>query len=580
MLGNRTWCLLLASLALASQARAQIEVDWWKAYDLPESFDGDSVTYSVATNPSGAVFAAVRTSFFSASRFVRFGPAGALTSSVLSPANLVFSRGLSAPSGEVYFAGWGSPGQGYRIVKLAANGAILWNQTVVATNDQRVEALFDASGNFALVGANQNAAGLTIVRGFTSSGAVAYSHDFDVGPASESAYEAVLDANGDVVVAGSADTRAMVAALDVGSGQIAWSVIDAGALGLGAKYVALARGANGEIAVAGNTMLAGSSDVRVRTLDSAGAVLWSVALDAGANTAETVTDIEYSSDGALWVSGHTFASGQTASFFLRFPRGSSVPALLLWNSDPNLVWSQAKQLFAGGPGQMWALADFLEVGAPFQVGAFQLDFDGAVRIEFGASFDENGSEKQLFCFARGPGQTFAVGGRSEDVPGGGSFFDPVSMVAKFDFSEAPREYCQAQTNSAGCVPVLSCSGRASVTSTQPFTIRFGDVISAAAGLYFYGATGASSTPFFGGLKCVASPVSRSPLLIAGSSGPAPCQSELAMDWNAFARGLLGGAPAPELNVPGTTIYLQCWSRDGAAAFGTNLSSALQYVVLP
>ncbi len=68
--------------------------------------------------------------------------------------------------------------------------------------------------------------------------------------------------------------------------------------------------------------------------------------------------------------------------------------------------------------------------------------------------------------------------------------------------------------------------------------------------------------------------------IAGSSGSAPCQGELSIDWNAFARGQLGGAPAPELSVPGITIYPQRWSRDGAAVFGTNWSSALRYVVLP
>jgi hypothetical protein len=581
MLRQQAWCCFLAGIALASDASAQIEVDWWRAYDLPESYDGDSVTHSVALSASGAVFTAVRTYYFAypATRFLRYSPAGALTSSVLGPAGLVFSRSLLAPSGDVYFAGWGGPAQGYRLVKLATNGALLWTQTIVAAPDQRVELLFDANGDVALVGADQNT-GLTIVRGFTSAGAVAYSHDFDLGPSSESVHEAVLGGNGEIVVAGSADTRAVVAALDISSGQILWSVFNAGALGLGAKYVALAQGANGEIAVAGNSTLAGSSDVWVTTLDSSGAVLGSAAIDAGAGNVETVTDIEYSSDGALWVSGHTYSSGQTVSFFLRFPKGASVPAQLLWNSDPNLIWSQAKHLLAGGPGQMWAIAEFLELGAPFQVGALQLDFDGSLNLALGASFDENGAEKQLECAARGPGQTLAVGGRSEDTPGGLGFFDPVSMVSKFDFSDAPREYCQAQTNSAGCVPVLSCAGRASLTSTQAFRIRVGDVISGAAGLYFYGANGASSVPFLGGLKCVASPVLRSSLLIAGTGGSGPCPSEFSIDWNAFARGQLGGNPAPELTVPGTAIYLQCWSRDGAAAFGTNLSSALRYVVLP
>lgn len=577
MLRKQTWCHFLASLALASSASAQIEVAWWNAHDLPESFDGDSVTYAVVVKSNGGVIAAARSNFPEHARFLRFGPAGAFAGSVLAPVPHIFSKGLLAPADEAYFAGVPRvSGPGFRLVKLSSGGAVLWDRAIPAATSlgQPVEALLDANGGVALIGVDQAAGGRTLVRGFTPAGVATYSYDVQLGPASEALGEAVLDGNGDIILVGSADTRATVAALDTSSGQIEWQVFDSGALGLGARYVALARGANGVLAVAGASTLAGSIDVRVRTLDATGAVLWSAAVDAGANGVETVTDIAYASDGALWVTGRSSASGATSSFFLRFPRGSSVPARFFWGAP------QTKQLFAAGPGQMWALA---EIAAPFsapEVGAFQVDFNGSISVPVGAVVDLGGSEKLLFCAARGPGQTFVVGGRSGETPGGLGFFDPISMVAKFDFSDAPREYCQAQVNSAGCVPVLSCSGRAKLTSFQPFMIRFGDVISAAAGLYFYGATGASSTPFLGGLKCVASPVSRSPLIIAGSSGPAPCQGELAIDWNAFARGQLGGAPAPELSVPGTAIYLQCWSRDGASAFGTNLSSALRYVVLP
>jgi hypothetical protein len=371
MLRHRVRCLVLAASALATNASAQIEVAWWNAYDLPESFDGDSATHSIAVSSTGGVLAAVRTSFFAASRFVRYGPSGAILGSVLAPAPYIFSKSLLAPSGEVYFAGVARlPAQGFMLVKLSSSGTLLWSRAVLAsTTFQRVEALFDANGDVALVGVDQSL-GRTLVRGFTAAGVATYSHDFDLGPASEAVQEATLGANGEIVVVGSVDSRAMVAGLNTTAGQLAWSEVNAGALDLGANYVALARGPNGEIAVAGNSTLAGSSDVWVTAVDSSGVVLWSAAIDAGASTAETVTDIEYSSDGALWVSGFTASSGQAASFFLRFPEGSSVPARRLWNSHPSLVWSQAKQLVASALLPK-SVEDVAGIGVPGKARGFQ-----------------------------------------------------------------------------------------------------------------------------------------------------------------------------------------------------------------
>jgi hypothetical protein len=53
-----------------------------------------------------------------------------------------------------------------------------------------------------------------------------------------------------------------------------------------------------------------------------------------------------------------------------------------------------------------------------------------------------------------------------------------------------------------------------------------------------------------------------------------------MDWSAFARGALGGSPAPELLVPGTDIWCQGWSRDPGAPAQTNLTGGLSFRVLP
>jgi hypothetical protein len=104
------------------------------------------------------------------------------------------------------------------------------------------------------------------------------------------------------------------------------------------------------------------------------------------------------------------------------------------------------------------------------------------------------------------------------------------------------------------------------------------------GHLFYGVNGRQSAPFFGGFLCVAAPLARTPLAFSGGSPPSvdDCSGTLSLDLNAFAHGLLGGAPQPQLLVVGTTITCQFWARDSALV-GTNhvqLSDALEYVVRP
>ena len=91
-------------------------------------------------------------------------------------------------------------------------------------------------------------------------------------------------------------------------------------------------------------------------------------------------------------------------------------------------------------------------------------------------------------------------------------------------------------------------------------------------------------PFQGGTLCIASPIGRTPPTNSGGTpGPAlDCSGVLSIDFNAFALGLLGGNPFFELQIPGTRICAQWWSRDPGypSTQASSLADGLSFVIRP
>jgi hypothetical protein len=144
----------------------------------------------------------------------------------------------------------------------------------------------------------------------------------------------------------------------------------------------------------------------------------------------------------------------------------------------------------------------------------------------------------------------------------------------------PVVYCQAKLNSLGCLPAIASSGTSSASSTSGFAIQCANVRNNKPGLLFYGTSGRASSPFQGGLLCVAAPIKRTPVVVSGGTAPPAndCSGLYAIDMNAFAAGALGGSPPPELTVPGTIVDCQWWGRDPGAVADTSLSEGLEYTV--
>ena len=142
-------------------------------------------------------------------------------------------------------------------------------------------------------------------------------------------------------------------------------------------------------------------------------------------------------------------------------------------------------------------------------------------------------------------------------------------------------YCTAKLNSLGCSPSIAAAGTPSASASSGFTLSASQVRNNKAGLLFYGTTGASSAPFQGGILCVAAPIRRTPALNSGgSSSGSDCSGVYSLDFNAFARGSLGGAPLPALSLPGTTVDCQFWGRDPGfpAPNNTTLSNGMHFTI--
>lgn len=94
-------------------------------------------------------------------------------------------------------------------------------------------------------------------------------------------------------------------------------------------------------------------------------------------------------------------------------------------------------------------------------------------------------------------------------------------------------------------------------------------------MVLYGTSGRAAAPFEGGWLCKALPTKLA--LLSSSGGPQPLDRTGAcdVDFNGFAAS--GADPAL---VAGAAVDAQFWSRDRFDAFGTNLSSAVEFVLGP
>jgi Tol biopolymer transport system component len=137
-------------------------------------------------------------------------------------------------------------------------------------------------------------------------------------------------------------------------------------------------------------------------------------------------------------------------------------------------------------------------------------------------------------------------------------------------------YCSAKVDSLGCIPSISATGNPSLTSEpDTFFVIASPVMNHKTGILLW-SHGPASTPFGGGLLCVASPIKRTSAQNSGGTATGnDCTGSYSFH---FSQAYL---TAQGIN-SGSTIYCQFWSRDPyfPPPYDVGLTNGLSFSVCP
>jgi FG-GAP-like repeat len=266
--------------------------------------------------------------------------------------------------------------------------------------------------------------------------------------------------------------------------------------------------------------------------------------------------------------------------------------------------NRSSLLLGNGNGGFTFAVELHEVYAPRWIDAAILDFDGDGFTDV-LGLGKNGSA----ILARGNGQgqlepmrwfagsnsleenstfvlaDFTSDGRKDFARPSANFKPFVVVMPGLEGGDfLPLTYCVPKASSNGCVPQIAWEGMPSASATSGFVIRASPALNQKPGLIIYSLFGPASQTLGGGTLCVSSPLRRSAAANTGGNAlPAvDCSGVFSLDFASFAHGLLGGTPAPELLVPGTSVVGQWFGRDPGFAPPNNLmlSNALLWTVFP
>lgn len=305
-------------------------------------------------------------------------------------------------------------------------GTELWQQVLVGSAPsglQRAHGVaFDPNGDVVAVGFVRNANATSSTPAFTvvkfggTTGAVLWRVEIPGG----NAREVVIDAAGDVYVAGTLSNRFVVVRLDRATGGEIWRTEVLGSADRGFAF-AIALGGGGRVVAAGRLSEAFNSDIAVVTLDGGtGAVDWMRRIDGPAGGSDQALSVDVDAAGDCLVAGQVdngVTRHQPIALKLRGTSGEELWRYELVGTDTSSsVGSRFSAVVAGPAGDAFAagfvyninrLADFVVVRLDGSTGtvAWRNELDGSFAVDI--AVDASGDPVAVGAF-RHPLQHLAV----------------------------------------------------------------------------------------------------------------------------------------------------------------------------
>jgi hypothetical protein len=572
---------LLAAVLLAGTASAQSQLEWLIHFDMAS---GVEAALACGVDAPGNVFVAATASHVWPEAepdciLSKVSPSGALlwTRQVGTRRSAEFATSLLVDSTGVSYVGGLLEAAGsldrWAVVRVDPDGSVRWRQPLPAGGTGELHALaFMREDGIVAAGTEWLGAGVDgCIAAYARDGQVLWKRSVDGTKHGKDEFRDIVVAPDGAIYAagycnGSSTGLELGLARISSSGELQWLWEYTPTPGVGFNILRkLALAANGDIVAGGKLKAAQDDDVVVARLSPDGRLLWLSTYDSGANDALEDLQVDDGSD-TVWI----------------------------LTKSPDLKQETAVVRFDGAGKQLSVtpLSSAGQAPIPARIvlgGAGQAYVSMSYAFAYVAQIDSQGVLNWLQPYSSGMawdrvhGACAARDDRLVLVGSSGDANHTELFVARIDLNESPQAYCEAKTSSLGCTPHLAFTGLSSASAASGFEVRAEPMINMAIGMFVYGLSGPASSPFGGGVLCIQPPLLRTPVqATGGTAGLADCSGRIALDWNAFAKGSLGGNPDPGLLIPGTVVCCQAWGRDPGFAppFDRMLSNAIRYVVLP
>jgi len=564
---------------------AQVQLDWQQTYataSLPAVGTLDQVgALAIASNgdlvwSSQHAFSDPVTQLWQQRTELHRTSASGAALWTISPAPNSDVRYLGAEidaAGDIYF--WGRVGVLYNypdvlVTKVSGSGTHLWTRQISGvTNDYDVGfGSLDASGTFSVVGMLDLFSTL-FVRTYDANGNVlAHGTQGAFASGLVDMRRARRLPGGDFVVLGEGFSGAAVVRVST-AGTATWiRELSPSSPQAGVNLFTLDVDSSGRIAAAGAAF---DPSIGSRTLMRVFGPAGNVLLDYSGPLQDYAASqfCLFAPDGSIWLLANERATPSASTELVVRRFSASLAAGPTFSLPYTSTYTLTFGPVVGESCQLWAIF----------AGDTLIELSPAATLNWSVPLTPPGSPDSFNGLALDSTRHFiAAGFRDTSTPAG---YEIDALLARFDAGEMPRGYCVGMPGALGCAPRLTFEGSPRAGAASGFTVRAAPWTSQLAGNFLVGTGAAIANPFFGGTLCVGVPRVRTTALFSGGNPlGADCTGSLSLDYGAFASGSLGGTLLPGLQLAGTQVRLQAWSRDPGSATNTLLSNALEFTVLP